>query len=374
MRKDVKIGLAIAGVLFAVLIVYAFVPKKDTTQTAAGDNGTQQIEGDTAYNTGTDPGAAPADSGAAPHDAVASKGGNTGNDVFDPNYKGAAEPEGATAGAGGSAGNTDWLKTFDQDKIVAVESHPPLIATKTPVARTTTPPPAGTGAQGGQAITDENHGPGGPPVVPLVGDTGTSNNGAGSRQTGGAKAGGGGATNAGNTNAKEHAKGGLDRVVDPPPPSARTSAGGTHVVQKDETFSTIAKAVYGKKSYYLQIQKANPTVNPNKLKPGTTIVLPDIADAASSSKAAAEGAKSGAPVGEKSAAKSSEPAVNPSSEYRVQSGDSLYKISVKLYGNGSHAEELYDNNVKTIGDDPAKLKVGTVLKLHDAPRVKQAAR
>jgi hypothetical protein len=58
----------------------------------------------------------------------------------------------------------------------------------------------------------------------------------------------------------------------------------------------------------------------------------------------------------------------------VQAGDSLYRISVKLYGNGSHAEELYENNAKLIGDDAAKLKVGTILKLHDAPRVKQATR
>src|SRR4051794_18474017 len=123
MRKDVKIGLAIAGVLFAVLIVYAFVPKKDTTQTAGtGDSGTgQQVEGDTPDN--ATPPADPADSGKG----VASKGTESGKDVFDPNFK-SNEADGATANAGGNAGNTDWLKTFDQDKIVAVESHPSLIA------------------------------------------------------------------------------------------------------------------------------------------------------------------------------------------------------------------------------------------------------
>jgi len=172
---------------------------------------------------------------------------------------------------------------------------------------------------------------------------------------------------------------GQERVIAEPLTSSapgHTARGNTHIVQKDETFSTIAKAVYGKQKYAAEIVKANPTLDPRRLKPGTTIILPDVASVeASSSKPTAAAAKSGtAAGGERSAAKSSEPAVNPSTEYRVQPGDSLYKISVKLYGNGSHAEELYDNNSKLIGDDPAKLKVNTVLKLHDAPRVKQAAR
>ena len=43
---------------------------------------------------------------------------------------------------------------------------------------------------------------------------------------------------------------------------------------------------------------------------------------------------------------------------------------MKLYGSGAHVDELYENNAKLIGEDPARLKVGTVIKLHDAPRVK----
>jgi nucleoid-associated protein YgaU len=372
MRKDVKIGLAIAGVLFAVLIVYAFVPKKDTTQTAGtGDTGQQQTEGDTsaADNSATP---APADGGAAPADASAPRDGGVAgkgaDNVFDPNYKGAADATGATAKAGDiSGGNTDWFKTFDQDKIVSVESHPPLIATKTPAPGSATPAPAGTTKD--QAVTDVNHGPGGTPIVPAVGDTGGPRSDAGRHN--GAK------PETTTTPGKERsAKVGPEQAaIDPP--SKGSGGGRTHVIKKDETFSTIARMVYGNQKYFAAIQKANPDVNPNRLKPGTTIVLPDVAGAeaasASSSSAAKpdELAKAGSRA-EKSS-KSDRP-IDPSTQYRVQPGDSLYKISVKLYGNGSHAEELYDNNSAAIGPDKGRLKVGMVLKLHDAPRVKQAAR
>lgn len=369
MRKDVKIGLAIAGVLFVVLIVYAFVPKHDTTQTAGtGDNGTQQTEGDTADNSATPaPSAdgAPAPTDSASRDAgVAAKGNDADSNVFDPNYKGTANAGAAAAKADGAGGNTDWFKTFDEDKIVAVESHPSLIAqTKTP-----TPGTAKPAAQGDRAPTDVDRSQAGTPVVPNVGDAPNNLTTTPGRPNGAA---GGNAAPG-----KERGKAGSERTIADPPssPLSNTAGRGTHVIQKDETFSTIAKAVYGKKSYYLQIQKANPTVNPNKLKPGTTIVLPDISAAeASSSAKTADAAKPAASRTEKSGAgASSERAVDSATEYRVQQGDSLYKISVKLYGNGSHADELYDTNSAAIGSDKAKLKVGMVLKLHDAPRVKQA--
>src|SRR5688572_1189530 len=139
------------------------------------------------------------------------------------------------------------------------------------------------------------------------------------------------------------------------------SGARTHVMQRGETFSSVAKAVYGKSSYYLQIQKANPNLNPNAIKPGTEIKLPEITagsaattDAGgSNAKASAGGTRGGA------AARESAP-VNSASEYRVQPNDSLYKISVKLYGNGGHVDELYETNAAAIGDDPARLKVGMV--------------
>jgi len=49
--------------------------------------------------------------------------------------------------------------------------------------------------------------------------------------------------------------------------------------------------------------------------------------------------------------------------YTVVSGDNLWKVSQKLYGNGNRWHEIYEMNKGTIGGDPRVLKVGQVLKL-----------
>ena len=368
MRKDVKIGLAIAGVLFAVLIVYAFVPKKDANQEqySAGDGQQQVDEGAATDGTGTSP--EPTEPAAGQQDPALADGGNKDAFATDANT---ADPASAAAAAGtgtAAGGTTDWLKTIETGSVVGLESHPPLIAqTQTPTAPGTgtggtQTPPTGSGAagQGGTAAPDTA---GGTPAIPAVGETVGGNTGSGAgrpAQRNTVSPAGGSETSV---------AGGNNRIIADPAPPGPAAGGGqrTHVIQRNETLSSIAKAVYGKQSYYLQIQKANPTIDPNRLRPGTTITLPDISTIDASTAAKPAAAKS---AGSQSDAAS--PAVNPQTEYRIQPGDSLYRISVKLYGDGGHVDELYENNAKTIGDDPARLKVGTVLKLHDAPRVKAA--
>ena len=65
------------------------------------------------------------------------------------------------------------------------------------------------------------------------------------------------------------------------------------------------------------------------------------------------------------------PKLDPQKEYEVQPGDSLAKISMKLYGNGNKWQSIYDLNKEAIGTDPAKVKLHSVLKLPEAPTVKQ---
>ncbi|HEX4794794.1 MAG TPA: LysM peptidoglycan-binding domain-containing protein, partial [Humisphaera sp.] len=60
-------------------------------------------------------------------------------------------------------------------------------------------------------------------------------------------------------------------------------------------------------------------------------------------------------------------------DYTVQSNDSLYKISMKLFGRGDKANAIYDLNKQVIGSDPAKLKVGMVLKVPQAAPVTTAS-
>ncbi|WP_019503839.1 LysM peptidoglycan-binding domain-containing protein [Pleurocapsa sp. PCC 7319] len=49
--------------------------------------------------------------------------------------------------------------------------------------------------------------------------------------------------------------------------------------------------------------------------------------------------------------------------YTVQSGDTLEKIALKFYGDGSEKSwrKIYDANRVALGSDPNQLKVGMVL-------------
>jgi nucleoid-associated protein YgaU len=61
------------------------------------------------------------------------------------------------------------------------------------------------------------------------------------------------------------------------------------------------------------------------------------------------------------------PPIDERTQYRVQAGESLYKISLKLYGRGDKVNAIYDLNKDAIGANRNHLKAGTVLKLPDPP-------
>jgi len=135
-------------------------------------------------------------------------------------------------------------------------------------------------------------------------------------------------------------------------------AGGTHVVRSGETFSSIAQAAYGSAAYYPALLRANPNVNPNNLKLGTTITLPQLAEV----KATAE-----RPTSPVAASVAQDVKIDTTRQYKVQSGDSLYKISLKLYGKSTYVDRIYDANKQSIGADPKKLKLGMILELPEKP-------
>jgi nucleoid-associated protein YgaU len=143
--------------------------------------------------------------------------------------------------------------------------------------------------------------------------------------------------------------------------SAAPKAGATHVVRSGETFSSIAQAVYGSAAYYPHLIRANPHANPNNLKLGTVINIPKVEDVKAT----------GGPVSSSSAEHSKGAAltvvddvkIDPTKQYRVQSGDSLYKISQKVYGKPTYVEAIYEKNRQQIGANPTKLKLGMILEL-----------
>jgi nucleoid-associated protein YgaU len=159
------------------------------------------------------------------------------------------------------------------------------------------------------------------------------------------------------------------------PAPAATGSGKVHihVVQKNETFSSIATSVYGSPTFYPYLLRANPKVDPAKLKPGMQINVPDAADVKPPEKPAASDATTDKPtplIATTATHRTEAAPVDAKSEYRVQSGDSLHKIAVKLYGKIDMVDKIYQLNKSAIGDNPAKLKLGMVLKLPEPPVAK----
>lgn len=55
--------------------------------------------------------------------------------------------------------------------------------------------------------------------------------------------------------------------------------------------------------------------------------------------------------------------IQPGTEYTVQKGDSLWKVSVKAYGTGYKWSQIYQQNKKVIGSQPNRLLAGTKISL-----------
>jgi nucleoid-associated protein YgaU len=145
-------------------------------------------------------------------------------------------------------------------------------------------------------------------------------------------------------------------------PTAAAGATQLYTVKEGESFYTIARAVYGDSHFFPHIQRANPDVVPNKIRAGMKINLPSPESVKPTAAAAARATERQSDRVASDAANKLVKTV-AAGEYRVQENENLYRIAVKLYGSPKKVDEIYEMNKATIGSDPSKLKVGTVLKL-----------
>lgn len=150
-------------------------------------------------------------------------------------------------------------------------------------------------------------------------------------------------------------RGGESATVRPPQFGGTLSAatGRPYTVRDGDTFTSIAKAAYGSSKYSTQIERANRNVDPTRLQPGQQIVLPELSLEARATRATA---------GPFDRDDDNRP-VNARTEYRVDTGDSLYRISTKLYGTPRMVNAIYEANRAAIGPNPERLKFGMILKL-----------
>ncbi len=143
-------------------------------------------------------------------------------------------------------------------------------------------------------------------------------------------------------------------------PAETVLASRTYTVRAGQTLSSIANDLYGDPRAYKLIAKANPKLNPSRLKVGAQIQVPDptavhphpavVVPAADV--VYADDAGDVAPVAGRT--------------YVVKAGDSLYKIAKRVLGSGRQADTLFDLNRGTIGSSPSRLRQGMVLRLPSA--------
>ncbi len=120
-------------------------------------------------------------------------------------------------------------------------------------------------------------------------------------------------------------------------------------VQPGETFETIAKKRYGSSSMSTAIARANPFVDPRRLRAGRVILLPvDPANIQGKVESAPQTPKEGWQT------------------YKVQEGDTLSGISKKFYNTTTLSKKIYDANTDRLKNEH-DLKLGLELLIPPPP-------
>ena len=123
-----------------------------------------------------------------------------------------------------------------------------------------------------------------------------------------------------------------------------------YLVQENDSMWTIADQWFGDPTRWKEIARANPNINPDRLRVGQRLRLP--------------AQKTAGPVGLNRAIDLTEvrsapaPGAARQTYHTVRSGDSLSTIAQKHYQSGSKWRAIYDANRSAIGWDPNRLTVG----------------
>lgn len=118
-----------------------------------------------------------------------------------------------------------------------------------------------------------------------------------------------------------------------------------HTVQPGETLWSISGKYYSSGYNWQDIAKANPTVNPDKMVPGTKLTIP----------------KADQKTATVEVAKQPTPEVKPTGDtYTVLKGDTLWAVALRAYGDGYKWVEIAKANNLV---NPNIVHVGNILKI-----------
>lgn len=137
-----------------------------------------------------------------------------------------------------------------------------------------------------------------------------------------------------------------DLALPPPaPPILRR-----YTIESGDSLSSVALATYGSASKWVDIAQANPLVDPNRLRVGQEIKLPDL-----------DGIGPDPEAGSTRTVEAGDDLPRRGATYIVKSGDNLSNIAKQFYNSSAKWELIYQANRGKIGDEPGNLKLGMEL-------------
>jgi len=155
-----------------------------------------------------------------------------------------------------------------------------------------------------------------------------------------------------------------------PGESSKPGETKTHVVQAGDNFSTLAEKYLGNMKYASLIAKANPNVDPRKLKVGSKINVPPAPEAAATASPTPP-AGPARPSATPTLAKA-EP-IPAGRAYTVKDGERWYNLASRFLGKGERWTELYELNKERVPRNPNILPPGTVIELPKDANMNAAA-
>lgn len=135
-----------------------------------------------------------------------------------------------------------------------------------------------------------------------------------------------------------------------------------YVVRSGDTLELIAKRELGSRNLWQEILKFNETLDPKRLQVGQKIRIPANLRVANAAPAGAL-VNQDAPAASSAASNAGTGSSGAARTHTVAAGDSLWKISVKYYGNGNHIEQIYEANKDKLASRNAVLQIGMTLRI-----------
>jgi nucleoid-associated protein YgaU len=133
-----------------------------------------------------------------------------------------------------------------------------------------------------------------------------------------------------------------------------------HEVKEGETLGDIAKKHLGSVSKWPEIVRANPGLEPERLRPGQKVKVPTAGAGESLAVLPDEGR--GASATPRESASIGGGSAIAGKEYTVRRGDTLEKISLRVYGTKTRWPEIWIENLHRL-EDPSDIFEGMVLQI-----------